>query len=149
RAPRTRALLSALARFGHPGVWAFLIHQLANEDLVDAAADALTVLFGARLEPESTTDAAAWRDVISRLKPDPGARYRRGVIWRPGLVASECTSGELSRASIELAVDELSVRTRIAPSVDLTLWTAEAEPLLARFCEGVTRCDERWPSNGW
>src|SRR5262249_20179840 len=38
------ALLSALARFGHAGACAYLVHYLEDEDLVDDAAEALETL---------------------------------------------------------------------------------------------------------
>ncbi len=149
RAPRTPALLSALARFGHPGVWAFLIHQLDNEDLAEPAAGALATLFGACVDDEARRHGPAWKEAVRRLAPSPEVRYRRGEPWRPGVVATECSAGDLSRAEIEPRLDELGTRAHVEKAVDLAHWTFEARPGLGVFCAAATNQDAAWPRDGW
>jgi hypothetical protein len=149
RAPRTPALLSALGRFGHPGVWAFLLRQLGNEDLAEAAVSALMTIFGPRVGPDESMSASAWRDAIERMAPDPAIRYRSGAPWQPGVIAAECMSGELSRLEIEAQTDELAARASIDANLALCLWTPEAQPSLAVFCASAERLDGSWPRSGW
>jgi hypothetical protein len=106
----TRALLSAVARFGHPFAAPWLIQQLADEALADHAAAALALLFGPIVAAPSILDASAWRAAIAVLAADPGQRLRLGRPWSAAVVASECSSGELSRLDLELRLDELLAR---------------------------------------
>jgi hypothetical protein len=149
RAARTPTLLSALARFGHPGVGPFLLHHLADDDLGEAAASALVTLFGALVEPDELGNQAAWRAAITRAKPDAGVRLRRGQPWSPMLVAAECTSGELSRRDIALRIDELETRLRVETPVDLALWTIEVQLSLAAFSAAAGRCGSSPSDHGW
>lgn len=150
RAARTPAMLSALARFGHPGVAPFLFHHLADDELADSAAEALATLFGARVAPSVSSSAPAWRRALSALAPDAGIRYRCGEPWRPSIVGTECTSGQLSRVQIELRLDELAARTLPnGPLVDLVLWTVEATPQLDALAAGARHRDGSSLSVDW
>jgi hypothetical protein len=55
----------------------------------------------------------------------------------------------LSRAEIELSIDELVARTHAEAAVDLALWTVEAEPALGAFCAAALKHDAAWPRAGW
>ncbi|MCC6559576.1 MAG: hypothetical protein IT372_42200 [Polyangiaceae bacterium] len=114
RTPVTPALLSAIARFGHPGAWSFLAHHLADEDLADPAAAALETLFGARVPAPERKLPRAWRAAIAALRLDPAVRYRRGEPWRPEVVCAEWEAGALPRAEIAVRADELIARARAA-----------------------------------
>ncbi len=144
--PRT---LGALARFGHPGAWSFLARQLANEDLADAAEEALTLLFGPCVEPEQAASVAAWRDAIAGLRLDPKVRYRRASPWRPGLLAAACASGDLSRLAIEPDLEELRARRVLLHPIDLCPWTPSVSPQLDALRASMAKEDARWPAAGW
>jgi hypothetical protein len=81
-------MLSALARFGHLGVAPFLSHHLADDELADAAAEALASLFGARVAPSVSSSAPARRRALSALAPDAGILYRGREAWRPSIARS-------------------------------------------------------------
>jgi hypothetical protein len=125
--PPTAALLSALGRFGSPGVWSFLCHLLGDKELADDAASALEVLFGERVHPALRRDGVAWKVAISDAGFDPDARYRCGEPWTPARVVAECTSGRLPRSEIERRVDELRARTGAELGVDCSAWAPDFE----------------------
>ncbi|MFO0759554.1 MAG: hypothetical protein U0359_23885 [Byssovorax sp.] len=141
--------LGALARFGHPGAWAFLGRQLANEDLAEAAEAALVLLFGPCVDPEQGASVAAWRDAIAGLALDPSVRYRGGAPWRPGLLAAACASGDRSRLEIEPDVEELRARRLLVEPIDLSAWTPIVRPRLDALRAAMAKEDTRWPANGW
>ncbi len=141
------ATLSALARFGHPACWAVLLHYLGDDDLADAAADAIEELFGPRVAERDRLSAPAWRSAITELKLDPSARYRRGQPWRPSVVAAECCSGQLSQRGAQRRLDELAARTAIVERVDLGAWM----PGLGAELTALERAAQRAasPASGW
>jgi hypothetical protein len=141
--------LDAIARFGHPGTWAFLAHHLEQPDLADAAADALATLFGDRVDPDERTSAPAWTSAIRKGKFDPSLRYRRGEPWRPGAVAAECASGLLSRIAVEKRLDELTARARIASRPELFRWQGDAAPALAQALDEASRADGLSQPGAW
>lgn len=149
RAARTPALLDALGRFGHPGVAPFLVHHLADEDLADAASDALVTLFGPCVAPDALLSGPAWRAALAALKPDPGVRYRRGEPWKPSGVAAECASGELARTQMSPRIDELAVRARVEAPVDLGVWSPGVQPMLDGLLAAAVVSDRAWPASGW
>jgi hypothetical protein len=149
KSARTPALFAALGRFGHPGVAPFLLHHLPDDDLGEHAAAALVTLFGAWVEPEAIQNASAWRSALLREKPDPELRYRKGEVWKPRSLAAECASGELSRAEMEPAIDELLLRGRIEWAADLGQWTSGLRPALASLPAATAVCDRSWPASGW
>jgi hypothetical protein len=148
RAPADERLLSALARFGHPGVWAFLVHQLGDEDLADAAEEALRELLGDAVPPEAAQDAPAWRDAFARARLDPNARYRRGRIWRPSVVASECASGQLASARVDERLAELAARLGLGMGVDLEAWKPDVDAALAPLLQQAHKHDPAF-ATGW
>lgn len=149
RAARTPALLGALGRFGHPGVAAFLLHHLADEDLAEHAASALVTLFGPRVEDAALLSSAAWKAALVSFAPDPDVRYRRGEPWRPSGVVMEVSCGELSRAQMEPRLDELAARARVELPVDLGAWMTDVKPVLAGLSAAADAADARWPPSGW
>src|SRR5262249_39836528 len=86
--PVTPISLDALARFGDPTVWSFLLRALGDDDLAEDAALALTTLFGARVGFKERKNVAAWRSAIVAMRPERGVRYRRGVPFRPSILAA-------------------------------------------------------------
>jgi hypothetical protein len=139
RFPPSPALLSAAARFGHPGVWAYLLHHLAHAELGDAAARALVTLFGPIVPDAQRADANAWKAAITAQKLESTTRYRRGDPWRAGVVAAECRGGELPRAEIEARLDELAIRRKMKHRADLSRWTADLELELTAFMAEATK----------
>ena len=131
--PPSRATLDALARFGHPGAWAYLAQKLEDEDLVDDAVDALTTLFGSRVSWAERRSVPAWRSAIATAKLDPATRYRRGRPWSPAVVADECRAPSLSAADVNLRLDELVVRARIGQDVDVDAWWPHLSAALERL----------------
>jgi hypothetical protein len=149
RAPASPAQLSAIARFGHPGAWAYLVRHLGDEELADDAADALSTLFGPCVEPAKRLDGTAWKSAIAKAKLSPEVRYRLGVPWKPSLLAAECLSGQLSLLAVEGRLDELIVRARLTTPVDLTQFFPRLEPALNMACAEARRLDVRYPAGGW
>lgn len=129
RTPVGRLELSTIARFGHAGAWAFLLHHLAEGELVDEATAALVTLFGPLTSPEEVESAAAWKRAILAKGLDPDVRYRRGEPWSPSVVAAEIELGSLSREDVEARFDELRVRAELASAVELWRFCAESEPM--------------------
>ena len=116
----TAALLSAAGRWGSPAVFPRLLQCLADEDLANAAAEALAVMLGPALPPEDRYDAGAWRRVIHSKRLDSSMRFRRGLPFSPTVVADECTSGALARDELGKRVDEL--RARLGRPDPVPLW---------------------------
>lgn len=133
RVPPGRETLSALARFGHPAAWAYLLHHLENPDRAEAASAALRTLFGPCVEEDDEESPAAWRAAITSKAIEPGVRYRAGEPWSPRVVADECASGHLSRHEIEKRIDELAVRAGLRTRVDLRLFCPDFAPALAQW----------------
>jgi hypothetical protein len=145
------ALLRAVARLGHPGTWAFLLHYLAEKDFKDAALDALHTLFGERVPRSARLDTPAWRDAVAAGRFDPARRIRRGEPWSPAVVAAECTSthAPLSRYDVEQRLDELSVRTGALARVDLSRWSPMAMPALADYLATMNQVSRNWVPGSW
>lgn len=142
-------VLDALARFGHPGLWAFLAHHLEDEDLVDDAAEALEVLFGARVEGAEGKLAGAWRSAVAEARLDPGVRYRRGVPFGPGVVADECLSGKLPETAIERRWAELSVRAGVDARPRFAGWSTVRVPQVHALAASGRAAQGAYPKNGW
>jgi hypothetical protein len=151
RAPASGAQISALARFGAPSAWAFLLHHLANEELEDAAVRALTTLFGERVPVPERKKPAAWRSAIAQAKLDPNVRYRHGEPWRPRAVAAECVRGNFPRAEMRVRLDELTVRTGMRPAaaVDLGQWAPETWGGIKLAAEIFEKADGTYPPGTW
>jgi hypothetical protein len=120
RVPLSIEVLSAVACFGHPAAWAFLVHGLNRPKLADDEQCALVTLFGPLVTGEHEHDPAAWRDALRRAEIPEGTRWRRGQLSSARVVLAECASGELSRREIELRQDELRTRIGRGVSADLT-----------------------------
>ncbi|EYF08514.1 hypothetical protein [Chondromyces apiculatus] len=146
--PVDGALLSALARYGHVGIWAFLLHHLKDEDLADEAEEALRTLLGDAVPPDEGDQITAWRAAITRMKLDPALRYRRGAPWRPSVVADECRSGSLTAAHVEARLAELGARTEIRATVDLARPKPEIDLALDALAEEARRDDAAF-TRGW
>jgi hypothetical protein len=134
RSPLTPELLDAIARFGHPLAWSFVLHFLLDRDLCEAAERALLMLFGPLVPPEATRSPNVWRDALAERDLDPVLRYRRGALWTPVLVADDCaaavyTPGAHSQREIERWLDELAARTGVPMNVDLGVWAPGVELL--------------------
>lgn len=141
--------LDAVARFGHPKSWAFLVHFLADGDLARDAASALELLFGERTPHATRLNASAWRDAIARGGFDGALRYRRGEPWRPGTLVAECQRGRISRIACEAQIFEIAVRARIRPHVSLSLWSPDADATLRPFLVQVERADASFSHGSW
>lgn len=149
RMPVDPDVLSAIGRFGHTGSWSFLTHFLADDELSEAAVNALTTLFGAKLPRPEVRRAAAWKSVIAHAHLDPQLRYRRGEPWHVQTVATELTSGDLPRDEIENRIDEVTVRSRVNKPVDLCLWTPDAEGQIKAFAAGAVEATRRRSPGTW
>lgn len=147
--PISRALLSRVARFGHPRSWAFLVHCLGEEEFADDAAEALSTLFGPCVERADLLRGPAWRNAIAEARLDEALRYRRGTPWTPGAIASEITSGELSRAEVELRLDELSVRLAAPQTVNLSRFSGERDNALAAALAALARKGRDITAGSW
>lgn len=147
----TPSHLSAVARFGHPLSWAFLLHFLADDDFVDAAIQALLTLFGPIVPRENKRqkNASAWRDAIARARLDPALRYFRGSPWAPQLVVEDLRAARLSRHEVERLVDELNVRLRATYRVDMALWSRQYEAQLASMAANVAEAHRGWVPGSW
>lgn len=126
-------VLNAVARFGHPRSWAYLVHHLGDDDHADAAADALELLFGLLVEPEERLMARAWRVAIASASFDEGMRYRGGVPWSAKHLVDVARSGRLDRIETARAMDEVRARCRLPHPVDLAAWTPHPEEQLSAF----------------
>lgn len=149
RAPAGKATLSALARFGHPAAWAYLLHHLENPDQAEAASAALRTLFGPCVGEDDEESPAAWRAAITAKAIEPGVRYRAGEPWSPRVVAEECASGHLSRYEIEKRVDELAVRAGLRTRVDLRLFCPDYEPSLRQWRAEATKASASHRAGSW
>jgi hypothetical protein len=150
RYPMSAARLSTIARFGNPTVWAFLVHHLADEAMGDAAARALTTLFGALVQPLESKNAAAWRRAIAARGLDAGVRYRRGVPWSAEVVAGELESGELAHIEMAPRVDELRARIGLpTEQVKLWSWFPHASASLAAFLSVARARGASYPAGSY
>lgn len=119
RLPVSEDTLDAVARFGHPGSWAYLVHHLTDGELADAAGRALSTLFGPLVDEGHSPDAAVWRAAIARIPPTMDCRLRRGKSWSVGAILAECASGELSAREARGRLDEGRAHAGRVPDVDL------------------------------
>ncbi|MDC0741630.1 hypothetical protein [Polyangium mundeleinium] len=149
RTPPSAATLSALARFGHAGTWPYLLRQLANEDLADAAEAALATLFGERVAPSLRQDAGAWRKAIEAMRLDSSVRYRGGEPWTAERVAEECASGALDRSEVERRLDELAVRAGIRAPTNGAAWGEELDRALAGLVHAARERDHAAMRGTW
>jgi hypothetical protein len=147
RIPVGQHELSAIARFGHVGAWTFLLHHLAEGELVDEATSALVTLFGPLTSPEQLDDAAAWKRAILSRGLDTNVRYRRGEPWSPRVVAAEIELGSLSREDVEARFNELQVRAGLAPVAELWRFSAESEPMRKGALAAARKLPA--PPGGW
>lgn len=115
----TPAVLSAIARFGHPRVLSFLTFSLTDKALTEAAATALETLFGDIVPPQNRPHPEAWSRAVAARGIDPDARLRRGAPWSPAVVAAEIQTGTLNRTDLIARADELRCRAKIPSSLDL------------------------------
>jgi len=122
RVPASERSLDAVARLGHPGSWAYLVHHLDNDDLGDAAERALVALFGPIVAEHRRSIGAEWRDALASAESIPEGRCRGGVPWSLDVVAAECSNPALSRRELELRLDELAARTRKPMATELWRW---------------------------
>lgn len=152
RMPRwviTPAILSAVARFGHPRAWAFLLHFVSDEDLADPAASALETLFGPRVPAPERLQAPAWRRAIAAGPWDEATRYRRGEPWQLSTVLAECTAGRLPRDETQRRLDELGVRVPAPVRVDLGAWSPDPLRKLEALATLVRDKGRRVPPGSW
>jgi hypothetical protein len=145
RGPVTAGHLLALARFGHPEAGPILLAHLPVPELGAKAADALEILFGARVQERLDVDA--WAKAIGALDPDPEVRLRRGEPYSPRLFVAEHARGRWSRITMERWIDELAVRAKIRAEVDLALWSTVTQPQLKVLLD---RCEAaRFEAGAW
>lgn len=149
REPATRETLSAVARFGEASVWAYLLHHLADPELVDAAARGLETLFGSIVPRRETRSATAWRDAIAKLTIVPGVRLRSGKPWHPAALASEILRGDIDRAEVQGRMDELALRAAIDVDVDLALWSPDTRGTLAAAMNATERTLATFRAGSW
>jgi hypothetical protein len=135
----TRALVSAVARFGSPASAPWLLTRLDDTALADAVARALLLLFGPLVDPAAAHEAPAWQKALAARSFDPKIRLRHGRPWSSALVADECKSGALSRMDLALRLDELRARCRAPEPVDLGAWAAETDARLTDFLGKLPR----------
>ena len=147
--PATPALLSAVARFGNVTAWSFLLHYLAEPDLVGAAVVALRTLFGELVPEDEATSFTAWKHAIADAHLNPSERYRAGKPWHPAIVLAECATRTLPRVEVERRVDELAARTSVRASVDLSGWEHEAGSSVAAFAAEMAPRAARWRPGAW
>jgi hypothetical protein len=141
--------IAAIARFGHPRTWGFFAHYLADNDLADAAASGLELVFGPRVPKRDRRNTAAWRDAIAEGGFAADARYRLGQPWRPGLVAVEHDRGMLSSAELELRFDELAARAGVRAETDLHAWLPDAAGALRAHFEKARAADGTFVHGTW
>jgi hypothetical protein len=147
--PMTASLLSAVARYGSVTTWSFLLHYLAEPELIDATVHALRTLFGDLVPDADVTSVSAWRAAIVEAEFNPALRYRRGKPWHPSTVLAECASGTLSRIEVERRIDELRARVRAEVQVDLGLWEPDAHRQLAAFVDHTRARGVAWRPGAW
>ncbi len=145
----TPETLSCIGRFGNVAAFSYLAHHLSDDDLAAHAASALTTLFGECVPRTESADPAAWRAAIARGRFDPTQRYRRGLPWRPSVVAAECTSGALSRTQCLLRLEELAVRTGLPVDGDLRAWFPELTTRLNAALGNAKPADSTWVPGAW
>ena len=149
KGPVTPGLLDAIARFGCPKVWAFLVHYLGDADMAGDAADALELLFGERVARPLRLKPHAWRDAIRSAKLSPELRYRHGQPWQPSAIIDEYGRGMIDTSALLGRADEVIVRARLNDMLDLSAWLPEASPRLDAFFGAVSRADGRLAAGGW
>jgi hypothetical protein len=113
----TPLVLAGVARFGHPGSWAFLAHYLDDDDRADVADDALTLLFGPLPEaPRRDSRSEAWAAAIAELGLPEGVRVRAGRPWSAALVVRSIEDGVPSLDEAGLLVAELGCHSTVPPA---------------------------------
>jgi hypothetical protein len=135
-------VLDAIARFGHPRTWAYLMHVLGRDDHAEDAAKALETLFGPLVAREERFEGGAWRRALVAARFDEGQRYWRGEPWNAVTLLDVCMSGELSRVATARRVDELRTRCHVYQPVDLVGWSPVPEAQIASLRE-ATQADVR------
>ena len=147
--PATGEVISAVARFGDPSAWAYLVHHLSDPELADAAARALVTLFGPLVPAREAKSVAAWRDAIAKCHVEPGVRLRSGRPWHPSAVAGECLRGNVDRAEMQVRLDELRVRAGALIDVDLALWSPDVHAVLQPALMRVERAATAFRAGSW
>ena len=149
RLPPTKPLLRAVGRFGSPGAWAFLAHFLGEDEVADAAEQALVSIFGPIVTGPAARTPTGWRRALDGAPFEHAVRYRRGSAWRPSVVAQELSALELDQAEADARVDELMARTgRFFPHELHGPWPAVRQTLQAIEAHGK-RTDAGYYGGGW
>jgi hypothetical protein len=143
RVPATAEVLDAIARFGHPGSGAYLLHWLSEDGLARAASRSLETLFGPLVDGADQARPAAWREALARREPSTGIRYRGGQPWSVEIVCAEIKSGRLPRQEMERRFDALHARTGVPTRVELALWGPEATASLTGAADATQRSPVR------
>lgn len=145
----TPAVLSAIARFGHPRSFAFLAFSLQDPSLSEAAAQALESLFGAIVPPAERRRPEAWSRAVAALRVDPDTRLRRGRPWSPSSLAAEIQTGTLSRPALAACADELRCRAGVTARLDLAAWGPDFTEPLGRLARAATAADASSVPGSW
>ncbi|APR80666.1 Hypothetical protein A7982_06013 [Minicystis rosea] len=149
RTPTSPAHLSIVARFGHPGAWAYLLHHLADPELVDDAADALEALFGTRVDETARESVAAWRSAIHALAPAPGARYAFGEPWHPRALSAKLAAGTLTAAAADLLHAEAMARLGVRAPLDVGAWANVEAGARGAAAAEIAAKEGRYPVGRW
>jgi hypothetical protein len=142
-------VLRLLARFGHPAVMPALIHGLKDEDLQDAAASALELLLGPRVDPNLRLEPAAWASVGKTIKMHPEKRYWFGEPYRPSTFLLALQWGRDSLCALQEQLEEIRARTCQRTPTALYGWHAANQARLEQKREELRRADGQYPAGSW
>jgi hypothetical protein len=142
-------VLRLLARFGHLAVVPVLLFGLKDDELQDAAADALELLLGPRLDADARLDPAAWQKEIASMPLRSDLRVWHGEPFRPSILAREFDRGYASLVELEQYLEEIRVRTcRVFPT-SLHGWHAANQGRIGRIRDDLRHFDAMYPTGSW
>lgn len=136
--------LRQLALFGHPQIFTFLLRFLGDEDLSEAAASALEILFGPVVDPLEREEPASWIAAVEQLRLDPTKRYRLGKLWSPARLAEEIQHGQLSWLDTDSRLAEFQRRLGSPLLVAKQGWGSKWLPELQQMALSLSPLDESY-----
>lgn len=131
RIERSEESLRAAARYGYPVVQPYLLDALRDDELADAAGEALVLLRGDVVEEDARLDPRAW----ARLSAFVG-RVRRGAPLTAATTRGGFAQGDVDLPQLRFEMDELRLHSRLVSATDPSVWGDEGRAQLLAEVRG-------------
>lgn len=125
RSKPTPKLLQAVGRYGNPMTARYLLHHLGDDDLADAADEALRMMFGELVDEDD--EDGDWAAAIAEKEVNADLRLRWGREFARGVVQEQLASERATRRDIAFCMAELNKNFRVSGRLEVRRWTRRVE----------------------